>query len=52
MDETRLTFPNSYTIVGVVAGGAGWYLHRLARGPDGTFFNTCSRVCLLRNTNA
>jgi len=34
-DEKWLTFSNSYTIVGAVVGGAGWYLYRLARGPEG-----------------
>ena len=25
----------SYTIIGGVVAGAGWYLYRLARGPEG-----------------
>ena len=30
-----LTVLNSYTVVGAVVVGAGWYLYRLARGPEG-----------------
>lgn len=26
-----------YAVVGIAVGGAGWYLTRLARGPDGAF---------------
>ena len=33
--------PDSYTIVGAVVAGAGWYVYRLARGPEGERF--CSR---------
>lgn len=45
MDEKWLTVVNSYTIVGVVVAGAGWYLYRLARGPEGGcfFISTLSR---------
>ena len=46
VDENSLTFSNSYTIVGAVMGGAGWYLYRLARGPEGGCFNTWGRVRL------
>ena len=28
----------SYTIIGGVVAGAGWYLYRLARGPEGQCF--------------
>jgi len=28
----------SYTIIGGVVAGAGWYLYRLARGPEGQSF--------------
>lgn len=44
-DEKWLTFLNSYTIVGVVVGGAGWYLYRLARGPEGENSYSLGRVC-------
>jgi len=30
----------SYTIIGGVVAGAGWYLYRLARGPEGRSFYT------------
>jgi hypothetical protein len=51
VDEDWLTFLNSYTIVGAVVGGAGWYLYRLARGPDSEYFNTRGRVCSSRSIN-
>ena len=31
---------SSYTIIGGVVAGAGWYLYRLARGPEGLSFLT------------
>lgn len=40
VDESRLTFSNSYATIGAVVGGAGWYLYRLARGPEGECFDT------------
>jgi hypothetical protein len=34
--------PSQYAVVGVAVTGAGWYLTRLARGPDGPFsFELC-----------
>ena len=38
---------NSYTVVGAVVVGAGWYLYRLARGPEGgCFLLFCDHVRL------
>ena len=37
-DEGWLTSRPSYTIIGGVVAGAGWYLYRLARGPEGPHF--------------
>ena len=35
---------SSYTIIGGVVAGAGWYLYRLARGPEGlSFLSSWSR---------
>lgn len=28
---------NSYAVIGLAVGGAGWYLGRLAQGPSGKF---------------
>ena len=42
MNEKRLTVVNSYTVVGAVVVGAGWYLYRLARGPEGGCFYSLS----------
>ena len=43
-DEGWLTSWPSYTIIGGVVAGAGWYLYRLARGPEGQpFYSRGSR---------
>ena len=52
VDESWLTFSNSYATIGAVVGGAGWYLYRLARGPEGGCFNIRGRVRSSRSTNA
>lgn len=33
----KLNTRTRYAIIGVALGGAGWYMTRLARGPNGTW---------------